>query len=160
MIDLDFLEKVEVFKGLNDSQLSAVAKCGEIVALKRDEKLFSEGEDSKYLWIVMNGKVDLREESSKMPKISTARISFISESQTFGWSCFVPPYTYRLSGYCNTRTCNVVKFERNCLKALFESDPDIGYHVMLYLVTVVGSHFKNFQDEIAKKRGIHIMTQW
>ena len=160
MIDLDFLDKVEVFKGLDDSQLSAVAQCGEIVSLKREEKLFGQGEDSEFLWVVMNGQVDLREEAVKRSKKTTDQISFISEAQIFGWSCFVPPYTYRLSGYCTTRTCSAVKFQKECLKALFESDPDVGYHIMSYLVTVVGSHFKNFQDELAKKRGIDIMTKW
>jgi len=160
MIRLDFLESVEAFKDLNDHQLTAIKDCGQIVEFKRGDIVFSKGEESKFVWILMDGQIDLREDISTKNNDSKDSVSFISKAQTFGWSCFVPPYTYRLSGYCNSRTCRMIKFDKQCLTDLFERDLDIGYCVMFHLVQVVGTHFKNFQDELAKKRGIDIISQW
>lgn len=160
MTILDFLEKVDIFKNMNDEQLSAIQACSHIEDYKRGDCLFTKGEDSAHLWIVKSGQVDLRLDLSSGPEDKSSPISFISKAQTFGWSCFTPPYTYRLSGYCASRTCEVIKIEKNSLMALFEKDADIGYQVMSYLVDVVGTQFYQYQDEIARRIGKDIMTSW
>jgi len=160
MVSLDFLEKVEVFKDFNDNQLSALQKCGSVLEFQRGDRLFAEGEDSKHLWIVEEGQVGLRFDTQEGRTSEKDKVSFISELQTFGWSCFVPPNTYSLSGYCESRQCKVVAMEKEKLIKLFEDDSEIGYGVMFYLVCVVGSHFHRFQDELAKQMGHDIMSNW
>ncbi len=160
MISLEFLEQVEVFKNFNDDQLAALQECGEVLTFKKDDQLFVEGDDSNHLWIVMEGQVALQFGMQKSKSNDQDTVSFVSESQTFGWSCFVPPYTYRLSGYCASRQCKVVAMEKEKLNALFEKDAEIGYGVMFYLVSVVGNHFHRFQDELAKQMGHDIMNAW
>lgn len=160
MVSLDFLEKVEVFKDFNDNQLSALQECGSIFEFQRGDRLFAEGEDSKHLWIVREGQVGLRFDKQEGLKSEQDKVSFISESQVFGWSSFVPPYTYRLSGYCESRQCKVVSMEKEKLIKLFEEDPEVGYGVMFYLVSVLSSHFHRFQDELAKKMGHDILSKW
>jgi len=160
MISLEFLEQVEVFKHFNDDQLAALQGCGEVLTFKRDDQLFTEGKDSSHLWIVMEGQVALRFGMQGSKSGSQDTVSFESESQTFGWSCFVPPYTYRLSGYCASRQCKAVAMEKEKLLSLFEKDAEIGYSVMSYLVCVVGNHFHRFQDELAKQMGHDIMNAW
>ena len=81
-------------------------------------------------------------------------------NMTFGWSSLVPPHKYRLSAYCGTRTCKVIKVERDALINLFAQDAQIGYKVMINLLSVVGSRFLNLQDEVARQRGSDIMNQW
>jgi signal-transduction protein with cAMP-binding, CBS, and nucleotidyltransferase domain len=160
MISLDFLERVEVFKQFSDSQLAALQKCGEVLSFQRDEQLFAEGAASRHLWIVMEGQVALQFGIQGKQSEYQDTVSFVSESQTFGWSCFVPPYTYRLSGYCVGRQCKVAAMEKDKLLALFERDVVIGYSVMHYLVCVVGNHFHRFQDELAKQMGNDIINAW
>ena len=160
MISLEFLEQVEVFKNFNDDQLAALQECGEVRTFQRDDSLFAEGETSDHLWIVMDGQVALQFGMQAKKQGIQDTSSFVSEAQTFGWSCFVPPYTYRLSGYCASRQCKVVAMEKNKMMALFEKDTEIGFSVMSYLVSVVGNHFHRFQDELAKQMGHDIMNAW
>jgi hypothetical protein len=87
-------------------------------------------------------------------------VSFLSEAQAFGWTCFVPPYKYQLSGYCASRSCRLIRLKREDLLTLFEKDAAIGFFVTKYLIGVVGGHFGQLQDEIARKRGIEIMSRW
>ncbi len=160
MISLDFLETVEAFKKFNDNQLTALEKCGQKAVFKKGEVLFNEGENAEYVWIVMEGKVGLRYDLPRRSSSIGNTVSFISEQQVFGWSCFVPPYKYRMSGYCTNRKCEVVKMGKEQLVNLFADDAEIGYSVMTYLTTIVGVHFDRFQDELAKRMGDEIISQW
>ena len=160
MVTLDFLENVEVFQELNDNQLTEIQKCCQIVEFSRGDKIFGTGEEPQYLWVVMEGQVALQWEMPGRSALPEPTISRLSEAMTFGWSSLVPPYKYRLSAYCDTRACKVIKIERDALVDLFDQDAEIGYKVMNRLLSVVASRFLNLQEEVAKRRGSDIINQW
>lgn len=160
MIPLDFLEKVEVFKDLDDNQLTSVEKLCQEVEFARGEKIFGTGETPLYLWVVLEGEVTLQWELPGRSALPETTISILTPKSTFGWSSLVPPYKYRLSAYCGTRTCKLIKVEREGLSALFETDPAVGYKIMTRLLAIVGARFQSLQDEIAKRRGSDIINQW
>jgi len=160
MVTLDFLEKVEVFKDLDDDQLTAVQNYCREAEFSRNDRIFAAGEKPRYLWAVMEGQVALHWELPGRSALPDTKISTLTEAMIFGWSSLVPPHKYRLSAYCATRTCRVMKVERDALLELFKKDAAIGYEVMLKLLAVVGSRFLNLQDEVAKSRGSDIINQW
>ncbi len=160
MVTLDFLENVELFEELNDNQLTEVQKYCQVAEYSRGDKIFGSGEEPRYLWVVMEGQVTLQWELPGRSALPETTISRLSETMTFGWSSLVPPHKYRLSAYCATRTCKVIKIKRDALANLFEQDAEIGYKVMIKLLSVVGSRFLNLQDEVAKRRGSDIINQW
>ncbi len=160
MITLEFLENVQVFEDLNDDQLTRIQKHCREAKFSRGDKIFSAGEKTQYLWVVMEGQVALQWSTPGHSGLPESTISRLSESMTFGWSSLVPPYSYRLSAYCATRTCKVMQVDRDALIQLFENDAELGYKVMLKLLSVVGSRFLNLQDEVARQRGSDIINQW
>ncbi len=149
MVNIDFLKKAEVFKGLDDDQLTAVQGCCDIMEFQGGAKLFGEGDDADYLWIVMEGQVDIRFDLPGRPTSEDNNISSVSETMTFGWSSLVPPNTYKLSAFCASRTCKVVRIEKKCLTDLFEKDSRTGYQVMRNVTVVVGRRFQNLQETAA-----------
>ncbi|QTA86237.1 Crp/Fnr family transcriptional regulator [Desulfonema magnum] len=164
MISLDLLEKLDIFEGLNDDQLTAVQENCEEKEYKRGDRLFAEGEDATHLWIVTEGRVDLRfEMPGSRPTSDDYTVSAVSArdsvAKILGWSCFVPPHKMRLSGYC-ARDCKVIKIGKTNLTKLFAKDPWLGFLIMSYLVRVVGYRFHQFQDEAAKNMGENIMSCW
>jgi len=160
MISLEFLEQVDVFRNLNDDQLSAIQNCAEAVDYKKGDRIFEQGDVASHVWIVLEGDVELRTELPGQKAGSGSSPAFMSEAQVFGWTCFVQPYRYRLSGYCASRWCKVIKLERDDLLALFERDAVVGFQVMDYLLGAMGKQFEQLQEEIAKVRGIEMMSQW
>jgi signal-transduction protein with cAMP-binding, CBS, and nucleotidyltransferase domain len=160
MISINFLEKVEVFQGLNTEQLAAIKDCCRQEEFKHETILMDEGEEANHLWIVKEGRVDLRFDLPGLTTSEENTISSILEAGAFGWSSFVPPYKYRLSGYCASKSCKLIKIEKECLIKLFEKDPSIGYVVMSSMATVVGRRFHRLQEEAAKSRGQNIMGGW
>ena len=160
MISFDFLEEVEVFKGLSGSQLTAVKACCQEKEFRLDAKIFSEGDPVEHLWLVMQGRVDLRCELPGLASSEENTLSSISAGGAIGWSCFVSPYKYRLSGYCASGQCNLVRIEKEHIIKLFEMDAGIGYVVMSNMAEVVGRRFNRLQDEIARLRGQDAMSGW
>ncbi|MGM0452018.1 MAG: cyclic nucleotide-binding domain-containing protein [Thermodesulfobacteriota bacterium] len=160
MITLDFLENVTAFKELTDEQLTAIANTAELAEFKKDEQIFAQGADAENLWIVADGDVELRAEQSGPEAGGLGKMAFLSSAQAFGWTCFVPPYQYQLSGYCASRQCRMIRLARNELDRLFEDHPEIGFAVMQYTLCAVGTQFQELEDELAKKRGHEIMSNW
>lgn len=160
MIGLEFINKVEIFQGLNQEQLAEILKCCEEKEFQPEAGLFKKGQDADYLWIVREGRVDLRLDFPGLASSEENTISSISEAGAFGWSAIGSPNKYRLSGYCTGNDCKLIKVNRKSLLELFEKDPDIGYVVMSNLATVVGTRFHNLQEEVARRRGQDMMGGW
>jgi CRP-like cAMP-binding protein len=160
MVQLEFLEEVEVFKDLNDDQLAVIQTYCREDEFQRKDKIFAAGDDPSYLWVVRQGQVELHWEAPGRSVVAGKAVTTLPPAATFGWSSLVPPYNYRLSAYCASRTCRLIRFARNDLIELFEEDPSIGYKVMTRLLAVVGARFLNLQDEIAKQRGSDIINSW
>jgi CRP-like cAMP-binding protein len=165
MVSLNILEKLDIFAEFTDDQLEKIQGICSQKEYQRDESLFVEGDPAKDMWIVSSGDVELRFE---MPdKAQTSKNNTISShgtavpgSRVFGWSCFVPPYTMRLSAYCVSRECTIIKINGTALNKLMEEETQIGYKIMRYMVQVVGFRFNQFQDKIAKFIGIGLMNSW
>jgi hypothetical protein len=66
----------------------------------------------------------------------------------------------RLSAYCVTEKCELVKIEKYDLMRVFDQDPRIGYLIMSYLVRVVGFRFQEFQEEYARVMGEDVLNSW
>jgi signal-transduction protein with cAMP-binding, CBS, and nucleotidyltransferase domain len=159
MLSIDFLEKSELFKGLNDDQLTAVQTCCQEKDFPRGEMVFVKDQSVEDLYIVLEGQVELRFDMPGRPTSDKNTISSVSEADVFGWSSFVPPYKTTLSAYC-AKNCKIVLMKREGLLSLFEKEPRIGYVVTSNLAKVVGKRFHRIQDEIVSRRGHDIMFDW
>ena len=155
MVNLDTLEKMEIFKNLDDRRLSAVSECSNEVALQRGDTLFKAGEEATYLWAVVEGRVKLEAEPG-----STLQENEVTETQVFGWPSLLKSRIYRFSASCAARSAKVIRIDAGCLQGVFEKDPELGYMVMSGLLRVLGDRFHQLQDEVVKRRGQDMMNQW
>ena len=160
MINIDFLDKVQIFQGLNHQQLAEIVNICQEAEFAPETKLFEQGEDAAYLWIVKEGQVDLRFDVAGSTSSEENTISSIPEAGAFGWSSFTSPNKYRLSGYCAAKPCKLIKVDREALRQLFEQDPDMGYAVISNVATVVGTRFHEFQEEAVRQRGQDLLGGW
>ena len=161
MIDIEALKAAEALKGLNNDQLAAIQNISEKLQFAQGQRLFSEGEPSAHLWIVLEGEVELRSDRPE-GRANTVEdpISFISKAELFGWSSFMPPFEYKLSAFCASQKCAVVKIEKSRLVELFENDADLGFELMSHIIRVIGTHFYQFRNGIAQRWGHDIMSGW
>jgi NADP-reducing hydrogenase subunit HndB len=146
MVSLDFLKIVDIFKGLNDNQLNQLLAGGNQKEYQSGNRLFAEGEDSDRIWIVTAGQVDLRFDLPGRPTSEQNTIFSIPAGNTLGWSSFVPPFKYKLSAYCASRSCKIMQIKKEYLLNLFEEDARMGYLVISNLTAVASTHFHRLQN--------------
>ena len=160
MVSLDFLEDVDAFGDLDDDQLTAIQKCCEVTKFKRGETIFTAGNVPEYLWLVLEGEVDLIWDAPEGPAMPEDTITTLSEGSPFGWSSLVPDVKYRLTAQCASRRCKTVRIPKDRLLQLFEGDAQLGYRVMSRVMIVIGQRFHQLQDEVARRRGHDIINRW
>lgn len=146
MVNLDFLGKVDVFKGLNEEQLASVQKGCREKEYQSGSRLFGEGEDANDIWMVIEGRVDLRFDLPGGITSEASTVSTESTSMAFGWSSFVPPYKYSLSAYCSSRSCKILRLGREYLMEILEEDPGMGYLVMSNLAGLISTRFNQLLE--------------
>ncbi len=161
---LNFLKKIDIFKGLGEDQLNQIVTgCGE-TSFQSGDRLFAEGEDADRVWIVVEGHVDLRFDLPGRPSSEENTVFSISSGQALGWSSFVPPYKYKLSAYCASRSCKIIQISKEHLLNLFEKDFRMGYQVISNLTGVASTHFHSLQKSattapaVSTKITVHMAT--
>jgi (2Fe-2S) ferredoxin len=143
---LDFLEKVDIFKGLDRDQLKALNKGGREKQYLYGDRLFAEGENADRIWLVIEGQVDLRFDLPGRPTSEENTIFSISSLQTLGWSSFVPPFKYALSAYSATKSCKILQIDKDHLLQCFEKDPRMGLKFMTNVAEITSGHFDQLQE--------------
>jgi CRP-like cAMP-binding protein len=167
MIDIELLKDLQPFKNMNKNHLRALQPKCEELTFRKGDKLFTQNDSAEHLWIVREGCVDLRfEMPDRRPTSADMTVAEIEvkekepEAKVLGWSCFVPPYKMRLSAYCITDSCHIVRVLKPDLLKMFDDDPHMGYLFMSYMIQVVGFRFHQFQDHVAKNMGEDLMFGW
>lgn len=161
---LDFLKKVDIFKGFNKGQMNAVNKGGREKEYFYADRLFAEGEDADRIWLVMEGQVDLRFDLPGRQTSEENTVFSITTAQTLGWSSFVPPFKYALSAYSATKTCKILQINKDHLLECFEKDPRMGLMFMTNVAAIASMHFDQLQESatvspVAKvKITVHMAT--
>jgi (2Fe-2S) ferredoxin len=139
----DRIMKTDVFDGLGQEQIASLWEGIQEFRYLKGKRLFKEGDEADHLWIVKEGQVDVGFELPTASEVHT--LYTIPAGKAFGWSCFVPPYKYRLSSYCSSGMCTILRLDRQFLLDCFEREPAVGYRVMANLVCAVGERFNWLQ---------------
>lgn len=150
---LDFLGEVEVFRGLDRSQLKAIEPCCQVKKFRQEQNLFRVDDEADHLWAVIAGEIDLRFDLPGRETAEEMTISRLESGKTFGWSSLVPPHLYRLSAYCATKDCEVLQIGRSCLNAIFSADFQTGFQVMSNIAMIIAVRVQALQDELAFREG-------
>ncbi len=165
MVEITLIEKLHIFKDFDSDELNKLLDSCSVENYQIGESLFLEGDAATAMWIVIDGSVELRfEMPNGKPATNESTLSShhkdIPESQIFGWSCFISPYKMKLSAYCTSRRCQVLKIDAIKLNKLMAQDTAIGFKIMSYIVQVVGYRFNQMKEGVAKFMGINMMNSW
>jgi len=71
----------------------------------------------------------------------------------------VPPYKYRLSGYCNGKT-TLLEIDRESLEILFETNYHLGYIFMRNIAALTAERLNQVQDKLAIVLANEATTGW
>lgn len=139
MVALEPLRKSEVFEGLSDDELAAIARITREETYQAGTRIFAENDVAENLYIVREGRVAI------LIDIGRGRqtvIDTIVKGGSFGWSALVPPYI--LTGTAKAvETSTVIIIPGNELRELCRNNCQTCYTIMEKLATIISVRLKD-----------------
>lgn len=135
------LKKIDLFRGLTDSELAEIAKFSSEHECKAGEICLSLGEKTDSLQVVIKGRVGVE---SKIPDAPTGRkdiiLAALGAGEIYSWSAMmgrVPTASVRAIEPTKTLHIDAQK-----LLALCEKNNHIGYIIMKNLASILSTRLK------------------
>ncbi len=117
------ITEMDLFTGLDLNVMGEIADtCCVEEDFTKGTVIFKEGDEAKFLYILVNGTVDLK------IKGQTTVYSLTEQSDIFGWSSMVENAQYTATAVCS-KDIKVIKIDTRRLNRLFIENPIFGLTV-------------------------------
>ncbi len=123
------LRRVELFAGLDASQLDEIADAFERVDLKQGDVLFRQGDPSDALYVVLDGFLHVRLEAGQGRDAARSLVE-MGPGQSVGELSLVDGGPRSATVTVVTPHAALARAERGAFEALCDADTAIGYRVM------------------------------
>jgi CRP-like cAMP-binding protein len=143
-IDIELLANSEIFKDLDDEELSKVAKICEKQSLKWDEYVFREGDDGDCLYLIVKGAVRI---SRDVPGTGEEAITVLKKGACFGEMAMLDPSTRSTDAIVDSR-CELLAIARDDFDALLEADRELAYKVLRAIIRLLSKRLRSTNDTI------------
>jgi signal-transduction protein with cAMP-binding, CBS, and nucleotidyltransferase domain len=147
-----------LFKGLAPDETEAFLHQCQEKTYPDGTNLFMEQTEATKLYLILNGGIDLHFEMPQRENAYT-KIASRKTGAAVGWSAIVPPYKYRLSGYCKDET-TLLEIDRDTLHMIFEINYHLAYIFMRNIAVLTGERLHQVQDKLAKALVDEAVNGW
>lgn len=148
---IEILENSELFGGFERKYLEKIAPLCRTHHFSMGETIFSEGGESKELYILVDGILALEKKVRQAfeNRALVTKLEEIRKGEAFGWSGMIEPHTFASSVRCLT-DCEVLCMNTAELRGLMESDPALGYELVQRLARLISSRMTYARDNLAR----------
>ena len=142
------LSQNKLFEGISEKTLAAIAAISEELTLQEGRLVFVEGSKAEYVYILLEGEVDIQVSLTSRPGSLTVAVVNLP-NQNFGWSGIVPPYNYTASALCKT-DCRILAMEGKKLMQVLQREPRFGFIVMQRMAELIARRLRNSRIALLK----------
>ncbi len=134
------LKKIDLFKNLSDAELKELGPYLAVVAYRKKDTIFSEGESPEWFYVVVKGKVKVTKLSHEGKEII---LEVISPNDIFGGVAVLRNFPYPANAVA-MEDSEVLKISRKNLMRLVDRFPNLMYCIALQL----GDRMKSSYDSL------------
>jgi CRP/FNR family transcriptional regulator, cyclic AMP receptor protein len=134
----EYLAGHPFFAGLDSASIQELAGCAINEHVRPGGYLFHQGDEANHFYVVMHGRIALELYS---PGSGAHVIDSIGEGDVVGWSWLIPPYRWFWDARAVEPT-TVVALDSACLRRKAETDPRLGYAVVLRVAQVMSQRLQ------------------
>ena len=147
------LSRCQLFRGLEEDEVSLFAPLREELAVEQGEAIFSEGNPARYLYMVEVGRVALTMTLSRPDGSVThpTTVASLGPMEAFAWSALVEPRVLRFSALA-VEPSRLIRIDGRALQAVLEQHPSVGYRVMVNLSQLLGSRLARTREAFVYER--------
>jgi CRP-like cAMP-binding protein len=138
------LSHIVFMEGLSEQQLRLLDSLIEEVHFQKDDLIFRQGERTRYLFFVVDGRVAIRFNPEDGPVLT---VSEICSGDVFGWSAALGTTCYTSSAVC-LEGGTFLKMEGADLKKLCQEHPETGILILNRLAGVIAQRLRGTHEKV------------
>jgi CRP-like cAMP-binding protein len=127
MVSASWLKQTELFKGLEEAQLSDLLERSTVESFPEGKIIFHQGAEATHLYILIQGAINLSVKAQEEIGFLTSQIR--EEGRVFGIPCLIEPFRYNVTARCIVPS-KVLCIESHYLRQKMERDPKMGMQMM------------------------------
>ncbi len=120
------LHTMDLFTGLSEEQLAAIAKIGRISVYHRGEVVVREGEQSTAVYVVLKGQVEVVSELTE----NTTSLVILGAGQNFGEMALLDAGPRSATIRCISSEATLLTFDGAALMHFWEQESKVGYRMI------------------------------
>ena len=140
----EFLEHLPLTAVFDKEQLDILRPLVEQVQFKANKVVFDQGEEAKYLYLIVEGEVIIRFNPEDGAALT---VSNVGKGDVFGWSSIFGSQTYTSGAVCR-EDGKFLRIAGDALKNLCEEHPKTGILILERLASVIAKRLKGTQDQV------------
>jgi len=121
------LRSIELFAGLSEEQLVAIAAIGKYSVFRRRDVILKEGEQSTDVYVVLVGQVEVVTELTE----DTTSLIILGAGQSFGEMALLDAGPRSATIRCVSPEATLLTFSRDDLLTFWERECRVGYQMIL-----------------------------
>ena len=146
MITANTLNNFELLSTLEPTLIENLAAVGQERAINAGEWLFHEGESADALYLIVDGKMELKLHLDRTQDTYIA-LNTLGKGDALGWSCLVEPYAYRL-GAIAVKNTQLIKIDAGALREILKEHPDQGYILMQGITQAMATRMSAISEHV------------
>lgn len=135
---------LEIFRDMTRQQIEELYGMMEACSLPKDRMIFEQGQTARYLYILLEGEVNVVYKPYDGPPLSVARIE---PGGVFGWSAALGRDVYT-SGAMAEKPCKALRISPGQLHNLCEVKPEIGGALLERLASGIAERIRNTHTSV------------
>jgi len=144
MIGLEALRKGEIFEGLSDDELAAIARIAREETYPGGTRIFTENDTATHLYIVREGRVAILIDIGRNKQTV---VDTITANGSFGWSALVPPFILTGTATAMEKT-RLILIPADELRQLCQLNCGTCYTIMERLATIVSNQLRDTRMQL------------
>jgi len=140
------LQGCELFAKLSEKEVSqlAVALADQCTteAFKSGDTIFTQGEHTKSLYVVLDGQVMLQRTFYLGERTATTPVAILGKGRAMGWTALLYGPRYSTASAVCQKPTKIISIEGDALRSLLEKEPDMGFRVMERLACMLGDRLR------------------
>ena len=143
-MQVNAFSELMLFKDLTPSQRDLVFPLFTPYSYPEGKVIFEQGEATEYLYIVVDGEIQVRFKPDDGPALIVARVR---NEGVVGWSAALGSPAYTSAAVCAT-DCAVLRVRGADLRTLCEQHPETGSVMLERLADVIAKRLKNTHAQV------------
>lgn len=146
MVSIKELKKQVLFEDISDSEMGKLAKVIKRLSLKKDELLFKEGDDTKGIYMIRSGKVEITKVTSDGWKQTLA---VLSTGNFFGELSIIEKRKHEANAVAIENT-ELLKLPKEEFEKLEKEDVVLASQILKKLVLIMCKNLRRMNEKFLK----------